>query len=123
MCQGVYLLVGDERPNGFPLWKQDGGQRWLYSCKKGRWCIGGKDVRAKEFASSSGWIYNAKLHEGDTPDRVGDDWRLWDGEKFQQDVSISVSRGTEGAPSSTYSWSESSSSRNMVGLTKNSFIL
>jgi len=89
-CAGTYELLDGEMANGQPLWKQKGGQRWLYSGTSGRWCIGGQDVKEDDFQRAAGYISQTAPHKGAMPDRTSSIWLRWDGEKFEKDSRITV---------------------------------
>jgi len=92
-CAGDYELVPGERPNGQPLWRKTDGKRWLFSSKTQKWCIGGKDVREKNFQVTAGWIYHGARHGGAMPDEVRGTWARWDGTSFEDDSGIAVRPG------------------------------
>lgn len=70
-CFGMYRLVPGELANGMPLYRQLGGERWLYSDNVGRWTIGGARARELNFQNSSGFVYCREKHKGSLPDEVG----------------------------------------------------
>jgi len=89
---GVYELCPGETANGHELWKHRTAEFWLYSCKKGRWCIGGKDVAADRFERESGFLVQTLPHEGAMPDEVQCVWQRWDKSQgcFYKDSAIFV---------------------------------
>uniref|UniRef100_A0A7S4QDQ3 Uncharacterized protein n=1 Tax=Alexandrium monilatum TaxID=311494 RepID=A0A7S4QDQ3_9DINO len=89
-CAGTYLLVEGTTANGHPIWRQEGGERWLYSGTTGRWCIGGKDVQEDNFQRNSGFISQTAAHKGVMPDRMSGVWQRWAGEAFVKDCRIAV---------------------------------
>mmetsp|Transcript_104698 Transcript_104698/g.337562 ORF Transcript_104698/g.337562 Transcript_104698/m.337562 type:complete len:476 (-) Transcript_104698:57-1484(-) len=89
-CVGAYVLVTREWPNGQPVWRQQDGPHWLYSCPKGRWCVGGSDVKEDNFRRSSGWISQAAPHLGLMPDRSYAAWQRWTGDRFEVDKQIAI---------------------------------
>merc|ERR1712048_1263914 len=73
-CEGVYELVVDAAPNGYPLWKQEDGEHWLFSSigeRAGRWMIGDSEEQEKGFACDTGIISSAVLHHSKLPDSLG----------------------------------------------------
>merc|ERR1712032_1328949 len=77
---GMYCLAPGELANGYSVWCQVGGERWLYTDQKGRWNIGSGKVREKNFACCLGFVYSPE-HEGLTPDKVPrGSWQRWDDE-------------------------------------------
>lgn len=89
-CAGQYTLLAEESANGHPLWKQAGGNFWLYSGNNGMWIIGGQDAKKKKFDCSRGMLFNKVLHEGITPDNISGVWLRLDGEAFVEDTEITV---------------------------------
>mmetsp|Transcript_22169 Transcript_22169/g.61382 ORF Transcript_22169/g.61382 Transcript_22169/m.61382 type:complete len:1225 (-) Transcript_22169:123-3797(-) len=89
-CAGDYELVPKMAPNGMPLWKQKGGDHWMYSGKARRWCIGGQDVIEHRFNTSAGWLYQVEDHGGHTPDKSPGGWMRWNGRDFEADDAIRV---------------------------------
>jgi len=89
-CAGTYEFVFGESANGQPLWKLQGGERWLYSGTSGRWCIGGADVKREDFARTAGFISQTVQHKGATPDRTCSVWQRWNGTQFEKDTRITV---------------------------------
>jgi len=88
---GDYELVGDEWPNGLPIWRQRDGTHLLYSGRSKRWCLGGQDVRKRNFDCSAGHIYCSQEHKNAMPHMVrGALWSRWDGAGFIEDPDISV---------------------------------
>merc|ERR1712190_94116 len=75
---GVYEICPGETANGHSLWKHQTAEYWLYSCRKGRWCIGGKDVAADRFDRESGFLVQTLPHRGAMPDAVECVWQRWD---------------------------------------------
>lgn len=95
-CDGLYLLVPGERPNGYPLWQKQGGIRWLYTSKTGKWHFGTTHERAKNFICSSGWIYHNSVHNGVWPHLMEGEWTRYNTEanQWELDPSISVTLAT-----------------------------
>jgi len=91
---GMYVLVEGELANGMPMWRQLGGERWLYSDNHGRWTIGGAKARNVNFQNSSGFVYCSAKHQGSLPDEVSiGKWMRHDEEtgKWCLDEEITVS--------------------------------
>jgi hypothetical protein len=91
-CAGCYVLEGNVRVNGQPLWKNKEETFWLFSTPMGRWAIAGADVRDEGFVRSSGWIYQEFCHEGLMPDRSSSRWLLFNYEEsiFSPDAEFQV---------------------------------
>lgn len=97
-CFGKYHMVKDLDANGQPVWMQLGGERWLYSDTNGRWNIGSRKVKERNFQCSAGFIYCGEPHHGTAPDMVAPgSWIRWDEEAKQwcQDEAIIVSPNFE----------------------------
>jgi len=90
-CFGMYVLVREEKPNGMPVWRQLGGERWLYADKDGRWSIGSNKVREKNFNCSAGFIFCPEPHGGIMPHEMKM-WCRWDEgkNKWAKDDEITV---------------------------------
>jgi len=91
---GVYNLVNGVAPNGLPLWlrKDDEGMMWwMYSCPEGHWCIGGRDVKEKNFQCSSGFIFS-KPHNSMMPNQTVGVWTRLNAEagQWHEDPTITV---------------------------------
>lgn len=80
-CFGMYELVQGERANDQPLWRQLGGERWLYSDLQGRWSIGGRSAFEKKFACNQGFIVCDRPHQGQAPDNMLGLWVRFDEER------------------------------------------
>lgn len=85
LCQqpyaGEYALLEEVMANGMPVWRQRGGNRWLYSSPNGKWCFGAEDVRRKNFDHNGGHVYCATQHGGQNPEVVhAEGWRCFDGD-------------------------------------------
>jgi len=91
-CAGCYVQEACASANGQPLWKHKRRAFWLFSTPKGRWAIGGADVRDGGFARNSGWIYQECYHGGVMPDRCSSGWLLFNGEEdaFISDETFAV---------------------------------
>jgi len=90
---GMYVLLEGEFANHMPLWRQLGGERWLYSDSLGRWTIGGSRAREQDFQGSSGFVYCKEVHGGALPDEVGEgQWMRFDEDTKQwlRDEEITV---------------------------------
>eukprot|EP00406_Dinophysis_acuminata_P001528 CAMPEP_0179213018 /NCGR_PEP_ID=MMETSP0797-20121207/1438_1 /TAXON_ID=47934 /ORGANISM="Dinophysis acuminata, Strain DAEP01" /LENGTH=320 /DNA_ID=CAMNT_0020918715 /DNA_START=57 /DNA_END=1019 /DNA_ORIENTATION=- len=92
-CEGAYIWLADETPNGQPLWKLAHGDYWLYSGTTGRWCIGGPDVRQEDFDRSAGYVYQTIKHGGWLPHQVDAAWKRWEPDcgTFVEDTAIRIS--------------------------------
>jgi len=90
-CVGLYVIVPEKLPHGFPCWRlTPSGSRWLYSTKSGIWCIGGDDVTSDHFVRSAGFIFQGEAHRGKMPHEHGAPWHRWDGTSFVVDNSITI---------------------------------
>merc|ERR1712151_693674 len=54
-CGGCYHKTTDAA-QGFPIWKQENGERWLYLGTNQHWYIGDTLEKGKEFKTTSGFI-------------------------------------------------------------------
>jgi hypothetical protein len=83
-CSGLYRIVDGRIVNGFPLWRMDGGSRWIFSSiDLGTWAIGGPDEEECDFQTDEALITNGAAHNGMMPDAfahwftdsdIEDDW-------------------------------------------------
>eukprot|EP00931_Biecheleriopsis_adriatica_P101565 TRINITY_DN7667_c0_g1_i1.p1 TRINITY_DN7667_c0_g1~~TRINITY_DN7667_c0_g1_i1.p1 ORF type:complete len:854 (-),score=201.86 TRINITY_DN7667_c0_g1_i1:109-2670(-) len=91
-CFGMYVLVREEKGNGFPVWRQLGGERWLYSDQMGRWTVGSSKVRESNFQCSAGFICHQSQHNGAMPHEMKAGWCRWCDEKnrWRKDDCITV---------------------------------
>eukprot|EP00435_Cladocopium_sp_Y103_P017921 s1318_g4.t1 len=69
-CFGMYVLVREERGNGMPVWRQLGGERWIYTDELGRWTVGSSKVRQNGFRGSAGFIFCPQKNHGVLPDKM-----------------------------------------------------
>jgi len=90
-CFGMYVLVREELGHGMPVWRQLGGERWIYSDHMGRWTVGSSKVRQNGFQGSSGFIFCPQKHHGLLPDKM-QFWMRFDDEakKWKKDEDITV---------------------------------
>mmetsp|Transcript_64764 Transcript_64764/g.182671 ORF Transcript_64764/g.182671 Transcript_64764/m.182671 type:complete len:295 (+) Transcript_64764:94-978(+) len=72
---GLYLLVDNETPNGYPLWKATQGDLWLYSMTTGKWGIGGKVEHDAGFQAGAAFVFCDQCHFGEMPHRM--DGAVW----------------------------------------------
>lgn len=87
-CAGEYVLVVGSNPNGFPLWRQMGGNSWLYSGTNGMWIVGSKGAKDRNFDCSRGVIYSNLPHGGVMPDKLKSLWLRLDKQEFHEDAEI-----------------------------------
>jgi hypothetical protein len=88
---GIYVLVPDQRPNGFPLWACEDGQHWIYGGLAGQWFVGGPAEQAAAFACDVGVVATVTLHDGALPNQIGQgNWMTFDGEQWLIDPNINV---------------------------------
>ena len=60
--------------NGFPLWRLEGGERWIFSGVDTKaWMVGGPEEVAANFACDTGFVTNGEEHNGLMPDKLA----LW----------------------------------------------
>eukprot|EP00929_Paragymnodinium_shiwhaense_P071427 TRINITY_DN36308_c2_g2_i1.p1 TRINITY_DN36308_c2_g2~~TRINITY_DN36308_c2_g2_i1.p1 ORF type:complete len:2906 (-),score=503.86 TRINITY_DN36308_c2_g2_i1:52-8769(-) len=64
---GNYVLVSDRTAGGFPLWKQDDGDHWIFSGRSGHWIIGGNREKHADFDCDHGLLATTKQHAGRLP--------------------------------------------------------
>jgi len=89
-CQGEYRLVTDTVVNGHPLYELKDRGRWLYTGLDGRWYIGGRIAKAKDFACSSGYIFHYVPHDGKLPRELEGHWSWGDSCTWHEDPAITV---------------------------------
>lgn len=92
-CFGMYEIVKDELANGLPVWRQLGGERWIYTDLVGRWSIGSSKVKEKSFQCNSGFIVTEKPHAGVMPHQMlSVKWVRFDEEKkaWRKDEDITI---------------------------------
>merc|ERR1712157_395280 len=89
---GAYEICPGQTANGYVMWKHTTAEFWLYSCRKGKWCIGGKDVAADGFQRDAGFLVQTLRHAGAMPDDVQCVWQRWDKSqgRFCEDSAIFV---------------------------------
>lgn len=88
---GRYVIVPDRRPNGYPLWKQIGGERWLFRGRTARWYLGGPKEKNVKFECSRGLLRSARSEEHEhTPDTTGGVWQTFTSGCWEEDASVSV---------------------------------
>jgi hypothetical protein len=90
-CAGVYVMVPNRLPNGFPLWKQRDGDHFLYSGTGKRWFIGDEEEEEMNFVCNSGIIVGRDIHRGSPSSGA---WQRFDGEAWVDDDAISVTLGS-----------------------------
>lgn len=90
-CFGMYVLVKEEQGNGMPVWRQLGGERWIYTDELGRWTVGSSKVRQNGFRGSAGFIFCPHKNHGVLPDKM-QVWARFDEEskKWKKDEDITV---------------------------------
>ena len=70
-CAGIYRLIEGQLINEYPIWKLDGGERWLFSSLELRaWMVGGPDEQAVRFACDDSYITSGVTHDGKMPNDV-----------------------------------------------------
>jgi len=96
-CSGLYMLVPDEHPNGYPLWQQYAPEavHWLFCSSSGRWCIGGADVHRERFSRGAGYVAQTTPSGPSVfPHDCKTVWQYWDdaNRTFQEDPAIRVTQ-------------------------------
>jgi len=71
---GEYVVVPDEMANDFPIWRQVGGERWLYNSTIGTWSFGDRNARVQRFACTLASICHPEAHMGRLPDEMTGSW-------------------------------------------------
>lgn len=89
-CIGEFALIEGELRNGFSIWKQKVGNRWIYTGTDGRWYLGGDDAREAGFQCCSGVVYSCLPHGGLSPDLVRNGWSRKYGSGYYEDHSIRI---------------------------------
>jgi len=89
-CVGIYELTSGRKANGFPCWRHVDGSHWLFSSTRGKWIIGGPDLKFDEFWRDNGILSQCVLHGGRLPHIQGVAWQRWTGARIAEDRAISV---------------------------------
>eukprot|EP00929_Paragymnodinium_shiwhaense_P005147 TRINITY_DN10670_c0_g1_i1.p1 TRINITY_DN10670_c0_g1~~TRINITY_DN10670_c0_g1_i1.p1 ORF type:complete len:2123 (+),score=588.44 TRINITY_DN10670_c0_g1_i1:301-6669(+) len=94
-CAGMYSLLTDQMPNGFPLWKHQSLGYWLFSGLSGQWIIGDEDDAGAGFAGDTGYVASSQEHGGRMPHRLGEDgglgmWLLFGHGGWQSGCAVQV---------------------------------
>lgn len=71
---GLYRLVEDQRPNGFPVWQATHGDLWMYSMSSGKWGIGGKAELNAGFQAGAAFVFCDVEHGGALPCAMPAEW-------------------------------------------------
>eukprot|EP00929_Paragymnodinium_shiwhaense_P048973 TRINITY_DN24720_c0_g1_i1.p1 TRINITY_DN24720_c0_g1~~TRINITY_DN24720_c0_g1_i1.p1 ORF type:complete len:552 (-),score=142.83 TRINITY_DN24720_c0_g1_i1:70-1725(-) len=92
-CGGMYELVPDDVPNGYPLWKMKGKQMWLFSGTTTQWFVGDESEFKDKFNCNTGYMSTHYKHNGLMPDKVKE-WQRVDKSSgvWVDDDSIAVSQ-------------------------------
>jgi len=90
-CDGEYSLVEEREVNGRPLWKKQGGERWLYFNTDKNWTVGGSSEHDKGFDCKNGFIFNARTFGASSPDILSGGWMLFDGQGWREDPDVDAS--------------------------------
>jgi hypothetical protein len=99
MCTGLYCIVRGRTANGFPLWKQQGGEHFLFSGTGGRWFVGDDEEERLHFNCNAGVIVSQSQHKGQMPHKmIAGTWQHFDGDKWINDRSIRVSSSSTEPP-------------------------
>merc|ERR1712107_236018 len=61
-CDGTYVLIPGREANGFPLWKHEKSNNWLFSDITYRWVIGGPEEKAQGFMCKTGLLASWNSH-------------------------------------------------------------
>eukprot|EP00929_Paragymnodinium_shiwhaense_P076658 TRINITY_DN39446_c0_g1_i4.p1 TRINITY_DN39446_c0_g1~~TRINITY_DN39446_c0_g1_i4.p1 ORF type:complete len:2236 (-),score=608.99 TRINITY_DN39446_c0_g1_i4:800-7507(-) len=67
---GSYKLVRGDYRNGWPFWKREDENHWLFSGESGRWFIGDEDEAEVDFRCDTGNICSEEAHEGRLPNEM-----------------------------------------------------
>mmetsp|Transcript_60882 Transcript_60882/g.132069 ORF Transcript_60882/g.132069 Transcript_60882/m.132069 type:complete len:602 (-) Transcript_60882:47-1852(-) len=118
-CAGRYDLVADEFPNGFPLWKQRGGEHWIFTGTNGRWYVGGVREKILKFQCSSGSIRSRHAHGSRTPHRPGVAWLVLDHGCWTEDPEILLGTQAPVQPPDTLQLVSSTGEEDWVGIYEN----
>jgi hypothetical protein len=87
--QGIYALESAQSPNGYPVWKHEGKDWWLYNSPNDFWGIGGEAVKIENFKCNKGRIVATKAASGLMPWDMRE-WRYSDGAQWYLDNSIKM---------------------------------
>ncbi|CAK0829645.1 unnamed protein product [Prorocentrum cordatum] len=87
--QGIYVLESAQSPNGYPVWKHEGKDWWLYNSPNDFWGIGGEACKIENFKCNKGRIVATKVASGLMPWDMRE-WRYSDGAQWYVDNSIKM---------------------------------
>lgn len=96
---GRYQLRRGEKPNGVPLWKQSGGDRWIFGSRNGRWYLGGSKEKSDGFECSRGLIRSYASHRGLRMPCNMQDWQVFVHGTWSLDNSVEIVVGDSDAKS------------------------
>jgi len=104
VCEGLYSLEHEKRPNGYPLWKKEDSNHWIYSMQSERWGIGGEKERDQNFIGDAAYVFCPDPHNGQMPNEIQSAWKrnnpAWTIDhgitvRAVHHANVSVARGTE----------------------------
>eukprot|EP00929_Paragymnodinium_shiwhaense_P084139 TRINITY_DN44979_c0_g1_i2.p1 TRINITY_DN44979_c0_g1~~TRINITY_DN44979_c0_g1_i2.p1 ORF type:complete len:1635 (-),score=424.83 TRINITY_DN44979_c0_g1_i2:236-5140(-) len=88
---GVYRLLERRQKNGFPLWKLQGSDHWIFSGPGGQWFLGDHQEEREDFRVNTGHVASMHAHGGVSPHRLrADAWLRWEGEDWVPEASIRI---------------------------------
>lgn len=91
ICAGLYTLDVTARPNGQPLWRQEGGKCCVYQGPNGHWYIGGTAAEKKQFICAAGFLRHSKSCPNVMPHQLDAGcWQWGDASLWHIDADISV---------------------------------
>lgn len=88
---GDYEFVPGQTPNGRPLWKKKGGDRWLYFNTDSNWIVGGPSERDKKFNCTNGFVFHGRSNAAALPVGLQGSWTLFDGKGWREDPTVTLS--------------------------------
>lgn len=101
-CNGNYTRLQDastgqfKDANGFPVWKKDDSEDYIFSGVSGQWVIGDEDERDENFDTDTGNVSTLARHNGAMPNKVtAGTWQRFD-DDWEADPAIKVMLGQIG---------------------------
>ncbi|CAE7526171.1 unnamed protein product [Symbiodinium natans] len=82
--QGEYRKQETRRERGQPVWRQVGGEGWIFSTSKGRWFVTDDEAG---IAQSGGVMASVAPHNGSPPNKV-EHWQFFNDGSWQPDAAI-----------------------------------
>jgi len=99
--KGKYIKLPSELAGGWPIWKHETNEDYIFTCQNGHWMVGDEDEKKVEFKCDSGNICSLRPHKGVRwpHQAMAGNWRRFDPELVQwvEDATIKVQTTPEAA--------------------------